>query len=646
MLKVLGVAVLLIAMTGFVLGAAAVTKDNLANMKNDEILNTKGMNDESDPRPPILLNHGGPDGGGYYFIDSDDDAANRPVYSWIDISVIGTEVTTWTGTVDDGYTSLIPMEMNFTFYGNLYTDIVISTNGWVSFLSQTNSYFSNSTIPTAANPNAIVAVEWDDLDGGTVGHCYYYYDSVNNQFIVAWVNWPYYPDPTAPHDLEVILKDNGDIITQYGNITGTWHTSSTVGIENESGTIGTQVAYNQEYLRSGLAILYGLTPPIYANHDVTPNAFVSPAAFGRLNTPLIPVVTFMNLGTASESFPGRLIINHIGQVYNQTQQISNLAPAGSVDITFPSFTPTQEGIYELVAISELSTDSIPGNDTLRMNYNVYANVYSQDFEADNGQFTGDNDWQWGNPTNPGGPGGAHSGSNVWAVGLTGPYTVGPLLSALISPPINLGDNPVLTYWQWYLTENTFDGGNVKISTDAGATWTLITPEEGYTGVLSTTFENPIGGEEAFFGSSNGWVQATFDLSTYGGSTVQFKFDFGSDRSVVSVGWFVDDFTVLSSGEVGIGDRSSDLPREFSLSQNYPNPFNPTTTIGYGLPQASQVNIEIYDLLGRKIVTVDNGVQTAGFHQFVWDASDATSGIYFFKITAGAQTQTRKMLLLK
>ncbi len=257
-------------------------------------------------------------------------------------------------------------------------------------------------------------------------------------------------------------------------------------------------------------------------------------------------------GSNAESFNGRLIINHNGEVYNQVQPITNLAPVATIDVTYPNFTPTDEGIYEFVAISELVGDSIPGNDTLRMNLQVYANIYIEDFETGDGFFTGDNDWAWGAPTNPAGPGNAHSGTNVWAAGLAANYSIGPLLSTLVSPPLGLGNGSVLTFYHWFDTESGFDGGNVKISSDAGGTWTLITPAEGYTGTLSTAFQNPIGGEQAFYGMSNGWRIATFDLTAYAGSSVLIKFDFGSDSSVDGAGWFVDDFTVTGAGGVAPG----------------------------------------------------------------------------------------------
>ncbi|WP_428236046.1 BspA family leucine-rich repeat surface protein [Gracilimonas sp.] len=90
-----------------------------------------------------------------------------------------------------------------------------------------------------------------------------------------------------------------------------------------------------------------------------------------------------------------------------------------------------------------------------------------------------------------------------------------------------------------------------------------------------------------------------------------------------------------------------LPDEFELNQNYPNPFNPTTVIRYGVPQSSEVRLEVFDMLGRKVATLVNGErQRAGWHQVNFDASRLASGMYLYRIVAGKHVQTRKMMLIK
>jgi hypothetical protein len=94
------------------------------------------------------------------------------------------------------------------------------------------------------------------------------------------------------------------------------------------------------------------------------------------------------------------------------------------------------------------------------------------------------------------------------------------------------------------------------------------------------------------------------------------------------------------------EEEDNLPAEFSLDQNYPNPFNATTTIKFSLPEESNVTIEIYDILGRKIETLVSGIQPAGSHSIVWDAENQPSGVYFYQLEAGAYVETRSCLLLK
>jgi hypothetical protein len=211
--------------------------------------------------PPMILGSGGPDIFGYVWIDSDEEGG--PTFSWIDITLNGTEITPWPhGSIDDGYTDLIPMGMTFNFYGFDYSDVTISTNGWVSFFAATTSYLSNTTIPNTANPNAIICPEWDDLDGGTLGHCYYYYDAAQNQFIVSWEDWDYYPDdPAFTHDLQIILNGDGTILCQYRDNGDVYQSDITVGIENETGTDGLQVANAQDYLHNDLALKF--VPPVF-----------------------------------------------------------------------------------------------------------------------------------------------------------------------------------------------------------------------------------------------------------------------------------------------------------------------------------------------------------------------------------------------
>jgi len=91
---------------------------------------------------------------------------------------------------------------------------------------------------------------------------------------------------------------------------------------------------------------------------------------------------------------------------------------------------------------------------------------------------------------------------------------------------------------------------------------------------------------------------------------------------------------------------TDLPSEFALLSNYPNPFNAQTVIEYQLPVSASVKLEVYNLLGNKVTTLVEGEQEAGYKSVSWDASDVSSGIYFYKLSAGDYTETMRMILVK
>jgi hypothetical protein len=100
------------------------------------------------------------------------------------------------------------------------------------------------------------------------------------------------------------------------------------------------------------------------------------------------------------------------------------------------------------------------------------------------------------------------------------------------------------------------------------------------------------------------------------------------------------------GTVGVNNTGTELPNEYSLMQNYPNPFNPSTTILYSLPQKSNVKLIVYDVFGKEVMTLVNDIQPAGEHTIMFDGSNLSSGIYFYKLSTERFTETKKMILVK
>lgn len=94
------------------------------------------------------------------------------------------------------------------------------------------------------------------------------------------------------------------------------------------------------------------------------------------------------------------------------------------------------------------------------------------------------------------------------------------------------------------------------------------------------------------------------------------------------------------------ELNQDSPQEFGLSQNFPNPFNPTTLIYYSVPVSGEISIKVFDLLGREISNLYEGVQTSGTHSVSFNASNISSGIYIYQLRSNHAVITKRMTLLK
>jgi hypothetical protein len=103
---------------------------------------------------------------------------------------------------------------------------------------------------------------------------------------------------------------------------------------------------------------------------------------------------------------------------------------------------------------------------------------------------------------------------------------------------------------------------------------------------------------------------------------------------------------LSDMITSVGVTLREVPIGYSLTQNYPNPFNPTTTISFSLPSKSFVSLKVYDMLGREESTIVYEEMSAGNYTRQWNAATMPSGIYFYRLTAGSFSETKKLLFLK
>lgn len=150
---------------------------------------------------------------------------------------------------------------------------------------------------------------------------------------------------------------------------------------------------------------------------------------------------------------------------------------------------------------------------------------------------------------------------------------------------------------------------------------------------------------------------SYARDTTGGWNYLFQFRFQPDHSgeysVTPVRTYDANGNLLCSlilqGEgMSVNDVSESTilhPSSFSLSA-FPNPFNPTTTLSFTLPQAGEVNLRVFDILGREVAVLKDGFLEAGAQHITFDGSDLTSGVYFVRFVTPKQTVTQKILLLK
>jgi hypothetical protein len=184
------------------------------------------------------------------------------------------------------------------------------------------------------------------------------------------------------------------------------------------------------------------------------------------------------------------------------------------------------------------------------------------FETCPGGWTFGGDWQCGTPINEG-PSSAHGGSHVIATQLAGDYHDSQSYTTAIatSPTIALGSatNPKLSFWVWLDTEGkTYDGFNLKISTNGGSTFTQVN-------AVTPAYPLTINNEDAWGGdhSGEGWQNYLADLSAYAGKNVILRFAFRSDGSTTAPGVYIDDLLVAEPNAIPLDISTNTLPDAFT-----------------------------------------------------------------------------------
>jgi hypothetical protein len=602
----------------------------------------------------------GPDAYGYYAFASDDTLYDQaPKYDWVEIRSVGTRVP-YVSPGDFTVTTSLPFV--FKYYQRNFSNVRVSSDGWMAFGSGTQTSFTNYSLPHVDAITNMVAPFWDDLFEGSsnsTSKLLYYNDAINHRFIVEWDSVGHYGTATTLREsFQVILLDpnfyptptgDGDIIFQY-RIVGE-EGSCTVGVEDSTQTIGLQYLYNSTYassatdIRDGLAIRWTTHPPTSSS---TTTMIAVPMTVGW-NLVSNPVLRPDSLIGVRRLFP-----------HATTEYAFQYVP-GSGYIQSISM-PRGPGFWVKYPDGELNFINGIGvaSDTISVvaGWNLFGSIsHSVDTAAI--------------VTIP--PGITISRF----FGFSGAYQAVPQIVPGKAYWVKLAQSGLLI-----LTSSSLSMNKLASHPEDVVRWNelTITDANGHAQTLRFAADEEIvvDGYSMPPLPPQGVFDARFE-SADGGTSLQTypeRLDHPRDFSIavqttaypLTVSWTILDddcrkFTlsdaaakhaILPRSITGQGsariensetshfnlrvEEAVAVPTEFALYQNYPNPFNPVTSIRFAVPFESRVSLSIYNLLGQKVRLLSDNNRETGYHIVQWNGLDdqghaAGSGVYFVRMEA-------------
>ncbi len=421
-----------------------------------------------------------------------------------------------------------------------------------------------------------------------------------------------------------------------------------------------------------------------------------------IGTPVAPIIaTFRNSGTTAPTDSVDVsyrILDAGSALYTDTKRIAAMAVGESHQVTFAgSFLPPHAGIYDLEAIIAVA-DSNRANDTLKGTFTVYLlpTIAGAVVTKENCPYTEIT----GGAAGPSGDDVQMSaglpftfvydgfGYNAMQMSTNGWLELG---TGTVGSPRGLSTSGQLG---GFFTQAL--GSTARPTKVLAPWWTDMST--GSLGVISYTFTGSAPNRVATvqwhdvaanFDEVNNTMKLNFQVILYEGTNVVefrygpivagtfsggaagascgFKDDVGGDYHFYDLArrasglaadlslsltpvdnWPGADscYHIETSGLTAENDQPQALPVSFSLRQNYPNPFNPTTTIAYDLPERVFVTLRVYDILGKETAVLVHGVESPGYHTVAFDASALPTGVYFYRLSAGAYNDTKKLILLR
>ncbi len=349
---------------------------------------------------------GGPDAYGYTWLDSNDPGG--PAYSWVDISTIGTEIV---GLGDDNSIPSIPMGLTFGYYWTDYSYLNIGANGWLGFNDFGNLAVCFDDIPTeGGSADNFVSPFMTDINFAGVNNpskAYYYHDEVSNEFIVSYVDVPYYKDNAdgflGSNTFQVIFSgDDNSITFQYEDmdqenyeINQNCPNTLLIGMENVSGSIGLET-HHDVLPTDNYAVKFNYPDmPLLEVIDLAPiwNQNTNNTAIQyEANQDIDLMVNVGNLGNTDSLSPIDVLIEVLDDedniVYTDSMQINQLLSqqASTLNLTNPM--NIGAGDYQLKVSTDSIDDTILSNNSLSTEINVVdTNMTPLELSHVSGSFT-------------------------------------------------------------------------------------------------------------------------------------------------------------------------------------------------------------------------------------------------------------------
>ncbi|KAA3610051.1 MAG: T9SS C-terminal target domain-containing protein [Calditrichaeota bacterium] len=275
-------------------------------------------------------------------------------------------------------------------------------------------------------------------------------------------------------------------------------------------------------------------------------------------------------------------------------------------------------------------------------------IYSYNLDDPNADWSADGPWERVNDSS------APTGEFYYTDSPSGEYGDNLDISLYNDTPIDIQNvnSAYLEFWSKWDIEKGWDFGQVQASVD-GVTWTSLS------GKYTTSGSGNQGGVQpldapGYDGNQSTWVKEQVSLEPFvGGSPFYLRFNLKSDGYVTADGWFIDDISVIVYRDSVLSaiEPKPISANRFELFQNFPNPFNPTTQIRFGLAKAANVEIKIFDSLGKEVRTLINQSKPAGNHVLLWNGKNnegrlVASGSYFYIMKSGDFKSGKKLLLLR